>query len=125
MSNPIKDIQFATENLADFMAHSKSVEHGYASIFYEHLVEEIRDFDKSLDAEHEVGVKLVTYGNSYQFYLTNLGYHNPYLIFFYGELSDGSPIQLIQHVSQINFVLIKLKKINPEKPKRTIGFITE
>lgn len=122
MSNPIIDMQNASNNLLNQMAHNEEVSHGYANIFYEQLVDEIKDFDNSLDDEYEVGVKLITYGNTYQFYLTDIGYHNPYLIYFYGELSDGSPIQLIQHVSQINFVLIKLKKQHPEKPKRKIGF---
>lgn len=122
MSNPIIDMQNASNNLLNQMAHNEEVSHGYANIFYEQLVDEIKDFDNSLDDEYEVGVKLITYGNTYQFYLTDIGYHNPYLIYFYGELSDGSPIQLIQHVSQINFVLIKLKKQDPEKPKRKIGF---
>lgn len=122
MSNPIIDMQSASNNLLNQMAHNEEVSHGYANIFYEQLVDEIKNFDNSLDDEYEVGVKLITYGNTYQFYLTDIGYHNPYLIYFYGELSDGSPIQLIQHVSQINFVLIKLKKQDPEKPKRKIGF---
>ncbi len=122
MGNPIADLQFASNNIAKAMARNEQFERGYANIFYEQLVEDIKNFDNSLDDEYEVGVKLITYGNTYQFYLTDLGYHNPYLIFFYGELPDGSPIQLIQHVSQINFVLIKLKKLEPEKPKRKIGF---
>lgn len=122
MSNSIVDLQNASNNLIKKIAQNDQFERGYANIFYEQLVQEIKDFDSSLDEAHEVGIKLITYGNTYQFYLTDLGYHNPYLIFFYGTLPDGSPIQLIQHVSQINFVLIKLKKLEPEKPKRKIGF---
>lgn len=122
MSNPIEDIKASTNNLINQMARNEQFERGYANTFYEQLVDEIKDFDNSLNDEYEVGVKLITYGNTYEFYLTDIGYHNPYLIYFYGELPDGSPIQLIQHVSQINFVLIKLKKQDPEKPKRKIGF---
>ena len=122
MSIPIQDMQNSTNNLINQMARNEQFQRGYANIFYEQLVNKIKAFDNSLNDEYEVGVKLITYGNTYQFYLTGLGYHNPYLIYFYGELPDGSPIQLIQHVSQINFVLIKLKKQAPEKPKRKIGF---
>lgn len=99
MSNPIIDIQNASNNLLRQMARHEQFERGYANIFYEQLVSKIREFDNSLDDEYEVGVKLITYRNTYQFYLTDLGYHNPYLIYFYGELPDGSPIQLIQYVS--------------------------
>lgn len=122
MSDPIKDMQNATNNFVNDWRKSEQIQRGYANIFYEQLIEEIKDFDTSLDDEHEVGIKLICYGNTYQFYLTNIGYHNPYLIFFYGVMDDGSPVQLIQHVSQINFVLIKLKKQNPNEPKRKIGF---
>lgn len=122
MSNPIENMQSSTNNLIKQMARNEQFERGYANIFYEQLANEIKEFDNSLNDDYEVGIKLITYGNTYQFYLTDIGYHNPYLIYFYGELSDGSPIQLIQHVSQINFVLIKLRKQDPEKPKRKIGF---
>lgn len=122
MSNSIEDMESSANSLIKQIARNEEFERGYANIFYEQLVDEIENFEMSLDNEHEVGVKLIAYGNAYQFYLNNIGYHNPYLIYFYGELSDGSPIQLIQHVSQINFILIKLQKLDPEKPKRKIGF---
>jgi hypothetical protein len=111
-----------TEELMKSMAKAKQVENGYANIFYEQLVEEINEFDKSLDHTQEVGIRLVSYGNTIQFHITNIGYQNPYLIYFYGELEDGSPIQLIQHVSQISFVLMAMKRKDPEQPKRNIGF---
>ena len=38
MSNPIQDIQSATENLAKVMARNEAFEKGYADIFYEQLV---------------------------------------------------------------------------------------
>lgn len=73
----------------------------------------------------EIGIRLVSYGNTIQFSIEAIGYKDPYLIIFYGHLEDGSLIQLIQHVSQISFVLIALKRSDPEKPKAPIGFITE
>ncbi|CAH2213253.1 protein of unknown function [Tepidibacter aestuarii] len=70
-----------------------------------------------------MGARLVSYGNTIQFHITDIGYQDPYLIYFYGELEDGSPIQLVQHVNQISFVLISMKRKNPEQPKKLIGFI--
>lgn len=93
-----------------------------ASEFYSRLVEMIKDFDETLDLEHEVGMRLVSYGQTVQFHIEDLGYYNPSLIRFYGRMEDGSRVELIQHVSQISFLLIAVKRLNPEEPKRSIGF---
>lgn len=104
------------------MEKSKQYQNGHANILYEQLIKEISRFDNELDQTDEVGARLVSYGNTIQFHITDIGYQNPYLIYFYGELEDGSPIQLVQHVNQISFVLIAMKRKNPEEPKRPIGF---
>lgn len=93
-----------------------------ADEFCRRINAQIKAFDDSLDQEHEVGVKLVTFGQSITFHVERLGYHNPSLIFFYGATVDGDPVQLIQNVSQISFVLVKMRKPDPEKPKRPFGF---
>lgn len=79
-------------------------------------MEMITKFDKTLDSEYEVGVKLVSFGQTVTFHVTKLGYYNPSLIRFFGLLEDGSPVELIQHVSQISFLLMALKRINPKEP---------
>ncbi|WP_342761869.1 DUF6173 family protein [Bacillus sp. BR3(2024)] len=94
----------------------------HASEFYERLVEMINNFDEDLDHEHEVGMRLVSYGQTVQFHIEDLGYYNPSLIRFYGRMDNGSRVELIQHVSQISFLLIAVKRLNPEEPKRPIGF---
>jgi hypothetical protein len=109
--------------LANSIAKNKQVQNGYANIYYESIVEHINNFNDQLDLEHEVGVQLVTFGQTIQFHVTNVGYRNPYLIIFHGTLDNGSPIELIQNVSQISFVLTKTKRLNTEKPKQKIGFL--
>jgi hypothetical protein len=37
-------------------------------------------------------------------------------------MENGDPVELIQHVSQISILLMKLKRSDPEAPKRPIGF---
>lgn len=96
-----------------------------ASEFYERLVNMITEFDDELDNEHEVGIRLVSFGQNVTFHVTNLGYYNPSLIRFYGNLEDGSPVELIQHVSQISFLLMSVKRLNPEEPKKRIGFLSD
>ncbi|WP_231620771.1 DUF6173 family protein [Fictibacillus sp. 7GRE50] len=97
----------------------------HASEFYTRLVEMINDFDEQLDQSHEVGMRLVSFGQTVQFHVEDLGYYNPSLIKFIGRTEDGNPIELIQHVSQISFLLMSVKRLNPDEPKRKIGFTTE
>jgi len=47
------------------------------------------------------------------------------LIIFYGFTEKGEPVKLMQNVSQISLLLIVLPKLEPEKPKRKIGFIQD
>jgi hypothetical protein len=100
----------------------KNAEDGLASEFYKRLVKWINDFDKSLDQKHEVGVRLVSFGQSIVFHLESMGHWNPFLISFHGTTDNGQPVELIQHVNQISILLMKLPRKNPEKPKEPIGF---
>jgi Family of unknown function (DUF6173) len=96
-----------------------------ASEFYTRLVEMINEFDSELDQEHEVGMRLVSFGQTVQFHVEDLGYYDPSLIRFYGRTDDNNMIELIQHVSQISFLLMAVKRLNPEEPKKKIGFTTD
>jgi hypothetical protein len=90
--------------------------------FQKRLLEYIKEFDEQLDQEHEVGMRLVSFGQSIQFAVRDIGYRNPKLICFYGQLDNGSEVQLIQHVNQISFLLLALPRTDPSEPKRPIGF---
>lgn len=102
-----------------------ATEANYASEFHKRLVEWISVFDAALDQAHEVGIRLVTFGQTVVFHLNNIGYWNPSLISFSGVTEDGSPVELIQHVSQISVLLMKLPRKDPSKPKHPIGFTCE
>ncbi len=100
----------------------ENVQDNYASEFYRRLAEWISNFDNSLDNESEVGVRLVNFGQTVVFTLEDMGYYNPSLILFRGHTQDGSPVELIQHISQISILLMKLPRENPEQPKKPLGF---
>jgi len=100
----------------------EAVEENYASAFYERLLEVIKRFDADLDQNHEVGVRLVSFGEAVVFHLVNIGFWNPSLIFFRGNTEDGTPVELIQHVSQISILLMRMPRKDTSKPKRPIGF---
>jgi len=118
-------INSIAESFHDSIIKTEKIEKGYASILHEQILKSINNFDEQLDSEHEVGLKLVSFGQSIQFHVTNIYYKDPYLISFHGFLDDGSPVKLIQHVSQISFLLIKVKRLNPNEPKRPIGFLKQ
>lgn len=124
--------------MSDYMAHFEKMytniapptnplvtqaEANLASEFYKRLLKWIEDFDRSLDQEHEVGVRLVSFGQSVVFRLSNMSYWNPSLISFSGSTDEGNPVELIQHVSQISVLLTRLRRRNAEQPKHPIGFI--
>jgi len=99
-----------------------AAEANYASEFHKRLVKWINDFDSTLDEAHEVGVRLVTFGQAVVFHLEDMHFWNPSLIRFSGVTEDGSPVELIQHVTQISVLLMKLPRKDPSQPKRRIGF---
>ena len=100
------------------LQHAKSAEQ-----FVRKLYQRIEKFEASLDEEHEVGVKLVSFGQSVTFHVSAIGYVQPSLILFEGRTESGDPVELMQHVNQISFLLMKLERLEPEKEKSKIGFI--
>lgn len=90
---------------------------------YEKIVEQIKDFQDSLDSEHEVALLLASFGSTITLAVTDIGYQNPDLLYFYGYV-DGKESQLIQHMSQLNFLLTSVERADKSKPARRIGFST-
>jgi hypothetical protein len=99
-----------------------TLEENLASAFYKRLATWISQYDAALDPEHEVGVRLVSFGQSVVFKLVDMSYWNPSLIRFDGVKDDGSPISLVQHVSQISILLTTLPRKDPSKEKKPFGF---
>ena len=97
-----------------------TVEANYASEFSKRLMKWIADFDAGLDDTQEVGVRLVSFGQTIVFHLKDINYWNPSLISFTGYTEKSEPVNLIQHVSQISILLMSLPRNNPKEQK--IGF---
>lgn len=88
---------------------------------YEKIMEEIADFEKALDKDHEIALKLAAFGSSVTMVVTSIGYQNPDMLYFYGFV-NGKDAQLIQHVSQLNFLMTSVERKDKTKPARRIGF---
>ena len=94
--------------------------HNFADAFYDRLISYIVDFEKDLKTDEEVGARLVSFGETIIIHIDKLGYWNPSLICFYGRDSNDREVQLIQHVTQISILLMKVPRTNPERVR--IGF---
>lgn len=92
----------------------------YAETQFEIIKKYILDFQSSLDQEHDVGVLLASFGSRVLMEVTQIGFHRPVLLVFKGFV-DEKPTTLIQHISQINFLLQTVPK-PADKPHREIGF---
>lgn len=97
-----------------------NAEQNTAEAFHKRLATWIQAFNESLDPEHEVGVRLVSFGQNLEFHLTGIGHSNPSLLVFHGVTADGHPVKLIQHVTQVSVLLMQLPRLDPSKPR--IGF---
>lgn len=92
-----------------------------ADYSYEVIIKCIYEFENNLDDDHEIAIKLASFGRSITMAVTDIGYANPSTLVFYGYV-EGQYATLIQHMSQLNFLLLAVKKADPEKPPRRIGF---
>lgn len=89
---------------------------------YEVLKNEIVEFQKDLSDDVDVCISLASFGSNMIMQVTEIGYQNPDIMYFYGYV-NGNEAQLIQHVSQLNLLLLAVPKDNPQNPPRRIGFI--
>jgi hypothetical protein len=113
-------------SLQDFQRNTditgKIAEARSAEGFVKRIMREIRAFESSLDPAHEVGIRLVSFGQALTFTVTRIAFIEPSLITFHGLTTAQEPVQLVQHVNQISFLLMKVQRLEPEKPKKPIGF---
>lgn len=109
----LSDMNFDFQNAKD--------EACFASEKFKCIMREIKDFEDGLDNRHEVGVYFASFGVQTLMAVQEIGYHNPDLMFFYGWV-NGKSAQLIQHISQLNFLLTAVEKADPNAPPRRIGF---
>ena len=96
------------------------VAYSYSDTQFSIIKKYILDFQASLDDEHDVGVMLTNFGSTVLMQVTSIGYEKSVLMVFRGYV-DGREATLIQHVSQLNFLLTSVPKA-PDTPKRKIGF---
>ena len=88
---------------------------------FESLGQYVKEFEAGLDSDHEIGARLVSFGSAITIHVQSVGYARPSLMTFSGVSEKGDKVQLVQHISQLSFLLVAVKKIG-DTPYR-IGFI--
>lgn len=88
---------------------------------YERIILYIQNFEKQLDADHEVGLGFVG-GDAGVMKIEGLGYFDPDIVTYYGTNGAGAKTQLIQHVSQLNVMLVASPKRADQAEPARIGF---
>lgn len=95
----------------------------WAPTQFEIIRKYVLEFQSGLDDTHDVGLLLTNFGSSILMEVTEIGYEESVLMVFKGFV-NGTPSTLIQHVSQLNFLLTTVPK-QSDVPHRTIGFTAE
>jgi len=88
---------------------------------YERLILYIQNFEKQLDADHEVAMGF-TGGEAGVLRIEGMGFFDPDIITFYGTDATDARTQMIQHVSQLTVMLRALPKPIAAEPANRIGF---
>ncbi|MBP3816886.1 MAG: hypothetical protein J6H31_01170 [Butyrivibrio sp.] len=97
------------------------VSYSYSDTQFEILMKYIKEYEATLDASHEVGIMLTNFGSIITMRVVQIGYEESVLMVFKGYV-NGKMSTLIQHVSQLNFLLTAVEKPS-DRPKQKIGFV--
>ncbi|MEM6372924.1 MAG: DUF6173 family protein [Pseudomonadota bacterium] len=116
----------ATPNIAarpvpDAVTKTPAAQKSPAQWAYERIVMYLKNFEETLDNEHEVAMGF-TGGDAGVLRIEGMGYFDPDIVTFYGSDPAGAKTQLIQHVTQMNVMLRALPKAVEQAEPNRIGF---
>lgn len=87
------------------------------------LIESIGEFETGLSEEEEVGGRAAQFGDEVVFHIEGFGCHDPDLLCIFGVDEEGNRMQLLQHYTQVNILLVAVKKT--QEVARRIGFSSD
>ncbi|MFD1880205.1 DUF6173 family protein [Paracoccus pacificus] len=88
---------------------------------FNHLLGRVKEFQEKLPENYELGIQLANFGGEKALHVRGMGFRNPNIIEFYGLLDGEKQVAVVQHVSQLNFLLIAVPPATEDAPYR-IGF---
>lgn len=92
-----------------------------ADWMHERLIEIIVDFELNLPGHMQAGGRLASFQDT-TFSIDNIRHFNPDIIIFEGTLPNQTRVELIQHTSQLNVLLVAVPLSDSSAPRRKIGF---
>lgn len=108
------------------MINAATIQEGStAQIVAENLHQEILNYQSNLPDEEDVAISIVQFNQIITILVDSIGSIGYNLARFGGKDSLGKPLELIQHISQLNFLLTVVQKSEPEVLKRPIGFVSQ
>lgn len=91
---------------------------------FNHLLARVKEFQANLPDHYELGIQLANFGGERALHVRGMGFKNPNIIEFYGLLDGDKHVTVVQHVSQLNFLLVAVPPVAEQEPYR-IGFGAE
>lgn len=85
------------------------------------IISKIEYFEGELDKEQETSARLVQWGTSFEFFISDVQSLGDHLIVFIGIDPMGTRLELVQHISQISILLCATKI--KSRPARRLGFL--
>ena len=82
----------------------------------------IQEFEANLNKDEEIGASVVGLPGDGTMQILDVGFWGPDLILFFGKNTDGKPVRLVQHYTQLNVVLSAVKKPEGQAEPNRIGF---
>ncbi|MEF9974563.1 MAG: DUF6173 family protein [Clostridia bacterium] len=83
----------------------------------------IENFEKTLSENEEVGIALASFGVFRQLIVTTVLAVGTNMVAIGGiDTETGREAVLLQHISQLSFLLVPEQKTEPDMPRRRIGF---
>lgn len=92
---------------------------------YQSVKRQIQLFEASLDRNWAVGLRLASFGSNITINVDSIEWDGAIFIFHGWSVDcEGvvSRVTLLQHTSQLNFLLVATPRPEPEKPRPVIGF---
>ena len=86
------------------------------------LYNQIIMYQNTLSDSEDVIISLVQFNQTTTILVQSIGHIGNNLIYFRGTDNYGKPLVLIQHVSQLNFLICTQKMEDKTNEKRKIGF---
>lgn len=89
------------------------------------LANVFEQFMSTLADNEEIGMALASFGVEHTIHVQSVRALGPSLICITG-FENGAQVQLVQHLSQLSFLLIRVEPASPDGiPRRKIGFAAE